>query len=173
MGGLGDEPNQGSEEQSDKALQTELKGLGWIDGGDLGNDVEVVLDQSGSLKLQTKPFVDQHPGISVQGLYDKAVLSMVHALDTMKGMADYHIVEEFYRLHHVSLALQHWGDDINGSEPDKSAKFNPLSQVENAGGVFQDMAVTLRRSLTRILGTQEELHDHLAGLTLGSVQLDK
>lgn len=155
----------------EKALRRDLEELGSADYGDMEREIEMELEQMEQQgELRTEPVSDRPHDITVKGLYDVAVQSMIRALDTMKAMPGYHDVNQFYRLHHISMTLQHWEDDINRSESDKSDKWNPLSNVERAGGVFQDIAISLRRSLTEILRAQNRLQSHLKDQTEGTAQ---
>lgn len=160
------------EKKIEEALQGELEQLGWTEGGEVEKEIEIELKQLGDLQIEA--ITDQqHSDITIRGLYDKAVQSIVQELKTMKGMLDYHNIDEFCRLHQVSMALQHWEDDINRSESDKSNKWNPLSNVETAGGVFRDIAVTLRRAFVKLLTTLSELQLHLQDADKSPAQLDR
>lgn len=160
-----------SGKEIEEALQLELEQLGWTKGGDIENEIEMELKLVS--EIQIEPVLDEHLHATIKKLYDLAVQSMIKALDTMKIMPEYHNFNEFYRLHHVSLTLQHWEDEINRSESDKSEKWNPLSNMESAGGIFNDISVCLRRCLTKILRTQSKLQGHLEGITADPVQLSK
>ncbi|KAK4212327.1 hypothetical protein QBC37DRAFT_483945 [Rhypophila decipiens] len=144
-----------------EALELELQEeYGWVPGCDVEKRLDRELDESMATCIpQGGDDLSQELDSSIKALYDQAVQSTRQTLKAMKPLDDQDL-HDFCALHDISMALQHWEDDISRSH--SHGKTNPLLNVEHEGANFGNVVKTLRKSFKVIINTQEQLQKNLS-----------